>query len=62
MTMSERERFLDGNVTIVKDVKALPRPVLQQLTEEGGSGLLMANPGGHERPLRVAQEDSCPEI
>ena len=41
----EKQRLLDGDFTIVKDVKALPRPVVESFTEQGGSRLLMANPG-----------------
>src|SRR5271169_239888 len=38
-------QFLDSDFRIVTDVKALPSSVLQTFTEEGGSRLLMANPG-----------------
>ncbi len=40
-----REYFLDGDFTIITTVDALPRPVLQALTEDGIVRLLMANPG-----------------
>jgi hypothetical protein len=42
---SEKQHFLDGNFKIVKDVRALPAPLLQTLTEKGGTRLLIANPG-----------------
>ena len=38
------QKFLNGDFVIVKDVKALPRPVLQAFTEVGGSRPVMANP------------------
>lgn len=41
----DRERFLEGNFKIVKDVRALPGPVVQAFAERGGSRSLMVNPG-----------------
>lgn len=41
----EIQQFLDGDFQIFKDVKALPPPVVHAFTEEGGSRLVMANPG-----------------
>jgi hypothetical protein len=38
-------RYLDDDFKIVTDVRALPSSVLQTFTEQGGSRLLMANPG-----------------
>jgi hypothetical protein len=37
--------FLQGEFTIIKDVKSLPSPVLKAFTEVGGSRPVMANPG-----------------
>jgi hypothetical protein len=37
--------FLNRDFNIVTDVRALPAAVLQTYTEQGGSRLLMANPG-----------------
>jgi hypothetical protein len=42
---SERQHFLDGIFKVVKDVRALPAPVLQTFMEDGGTRLLIANPG-----------------
>jgi hypothetical protein len=42
---SAERQFLASDFTIIKDVKALPRPVLQAFTEEGGSRFTLANPG-----------------
>jgi hypothetical protein len=36
---------LDDNFKIVKDVRALPAPVLQTFVEQGGTRSLIANPG-----------------
>lgn len=61
ITSSERERFLDGEFSIVKDVKALPRPVLQVFTEERGARLLMANPGETFNATDVIYDKSIPQ-
>jgi len=37
--------FIDGDFTVVRDIRQLPDPVLQSHTENGGSRLVMANPG-----------------
>jgi hypothetical protein len=37
--------FLQGEFTIIKDVKSLPSPVLKAFTEIGSSRPVMANPG-----------------
>jgi hypothetical protein len=56
----ERERFLDGDFLNIKDVKALPRPVLQAFTEEGGSRLVLANPGKKFLATDVVYDSSLP--
>jgi hypothetical protein len=45
MSQLAKEQFLEGDFLIVKDLRALPKPVLQAFTEQGGSRLVMANPG-----------------
>jgi hypothetical protein len=40
------QQFLEGDFELIKKVEALPRPILAAFTEQGGSRLLMANPGG----------------
>lgn len=45
LSTSEVQLFLDGEFKLVADVRSLPRPVLSAFTEQGGSRLLMANPG-----------------
>jgi hypothetical protein len=39
-----REEFLNRDFTIVKDVRVLPVPVREALSEQGGSRFVMANP------------------
>jgi hypothetical protein len=45
MSQSAREQFLQGNFSLIKDVRSLPVPVLRAFTEQSGSRLTMANPG-----------------
>jgi hypothetical protein len=45
ISQSERQQFLEGDFAIVKDMKTLPRQVVDVFTEQGGSRLRMANPG-----------------
>lgn len=60
MSQSTREQFLAGDFTIVKEARALPRPVLQLFTEKGGSRLLMANPGKDFNATDVIYDGSIP--
>ena len=45
MSQSSMQQFLDGDFRIVRDMKALPEPVVKAFTEKGGSRLTIANPG-----------------
>ena len=45
MSQSSMQQFLDGDFRIVRDMKALPEPVVKAFTERGGSRLTIANPG-----------------
>jgi hypothetical protein len=45
MTQLARQQFFDGNFTIIRDVRLLPRPVLEKFTEQNGSRPVIANPG-----------------
>lgn len=60
VAQAARERFLDADFIIVKDVKALPRSVLRLFTEEGGSRLLMANSGEDFNATDVIYDKSTP--
>jgi hypothetical protein len=52
--------FLNRDFNIVTDVRALPGPVLQKYTEQGGSRLLMANPGQKFEATDVIRDASMP--
>jgi len=45
MSQSVRQQFLDGDFTIIRDVRVLPSPVLEAFTEQNGSRMVIANPG-----------------
>jgi hypothetical protein len=53
-------QFLNSDFMIVTDVRALPSSVLQTFTEEGGSRLLMANPGQKFEVTDVISDASVP--
>ena len=60
MSESGRRHFLDGDFTIIKDVRALPGPVLDAFTEQGGSRVLIANPGKNFIVGDVIYDSSVP--
>ena len=60
ISQSERQQFLEGDFAIVKDVKALPRQVVDAFTEQGGSHLLMANPGQTFEATGIIRDSSVP--
>lgn len=45
MNVSERQKFLDGNFRIIRDVAVLPAAVRERFTETGGIRMTLANPG-----------------
>jgi len=45
MSQSSLQQFVAGDFRIVRDMKALPEPVVKEFTEKGGSRLTIANPG-----------------
>jgi hypothetical protein len=45
VSISEVQHFLDDDFKPITDVRYLPRPVLSAFTEQGGTRLLIANPG-----------------
>jgi hypothetical protein len=45
MSQSARQQFLDGDFTIISDVRVLPSHVLEAFTEQNGSRMVIANPG-----------------
>jgi hypothetical protein len=60
ISQSERQQFLEGDFAIVKDVKTLPRQVIDAFTEQGGSHLLMANPGQRFEATDIIRDSSVP--
>jgi hypothetical protein len=60
LSLSEREKFLAGNFTIIRDTKALPRSILHVYTEQGGTRLLMADPGKNFEATDVISDPSVP--
>lgn len=56
-----RDEFLDRDFTIVKDVRVLPSPVLEALTEQSGSRLVMANPGEKFEATDFILDSSLPQ-
>lgn len=60
MSQSSMQQFLDGDFRIVKDMKALPEPVVMAFTEKGGSRLTIANPGERFEATDVIWDMSIP--
>jgi hypothetical protein len=54
------KQFLDGSFSLINDVRNLPVPVLRAFTEQGGSRLLMANPGKDFRVTDVIHDPTLP--
>ena len=61
LSPSLRQHFLEGNFSVVKKAKALPRPVLQVFTEQGGSRFLLADPGEKFEATDVIDDSSLPQ-
>ncbi len=57
---AEQLKFLDGDFGIVKNVRALPRPIVDALIEEGGSRLTMVNPGQKFEATDAISDSSLP--
>jgi len=57
---SVRQHFLDGDFKIVTKVSYLPDIVVRAFTEEGGSRLLIANPGERFEATDVIGDASVP--
>jgi hypothetical protein len=60
ISQSAREQFLEGNFSVIKDLRDLPVPVLRAFTEQGGSRLVMANPGENFRATDVVTDRALP--
>jgi hypothetical protein len=57
---AQAEEFLDGNFSLITDVRNLPSPVLAAFTERGGSRLVIANPGEKFRATDVVVDATVP--
>ena len=60
MPQLERQKYLEGEFTIIKDVKALPQPVLKAFVEAADSRKPMANPGEKYQETDFASDSSLP--
>jgi hypothetical protein len=60
ISQAERKQFLDGDFKIVRDMKALPPPIINAFTEERGSRLVMANPGKPFEATDFIRDPSVP--
>ena len=60
MAQSARQQFLEGSFSFIKNVKNLPAPVLRAFTEQGGSRLVMADPGKDFRATDVIHDSTLP--
>lgn len=61
LSSSARQQFLEGNFRLIRNVEGLPLAVLRAFTEEGGSRLLMANPGKEFLSTDVIYDSSLPQ-
>jgi hypothetical protein len=57
---AQAQQFLDGNFSLVTNVRNLPSPVLASFTEQGGSRLVIANPGEKFRATDVVYDATLP--
>ena len=61
MSQLEVQRFLEGDIRLIKDMKALPEPVIKAFTETGGSRLTIANPGKTFEATDVISDETFPQ-
>ena len=57
---AQAEQFLDGNFSLITNVRNLPSPVLVSFTEQGGSRFVIANPGEKFRATDVVYDATLP--
>ena len=60
MSQAALQEFLAGDFAIVKHMTKLPAPIVQAYTEEGGTRLVMADPGQQFNPTDVIYDPSVP--
>lgn len=56
----EAEAFLRGDFRIIRDMRALPQPIVQAYTETGGTRLTIANPGERYEATDAVHDNSLP--
>ena len=54
------QQFLDSTFSLITDARNLPGPVLRAFTEQGGSRLVIANPGKKFRATDVVYDATLP--
>jgi hypothetical protein len=60
LSQTEVEQFLDGDFQLIKDMKALPKPLIEAFTETGGSRLTIADPGKRYQVTDVVWDPILP--
>lgn len=60
MTQLARQQFLDNSSTVIRDVRLLPRLVLEKFIEQSGSRPVIANPGKNFIVGDVIYDSSVP--
>jgi hypothetical protein len=60
MAQLARQEFLQGSFSFIKDMQDLPPSVVGAFTEQGGSRLVMADPGKDSRATDVIYDSSLP--
>lgn len=60
MTQLARQEFLQGSFSSIKNMHDLPPSVLRMFTEEGGSRLVMVDPGKDFRATDVVYDPTLP--
>lgn len=60
ISQSEVEQFLDDDFRLIKEMEALPKPILRAFTENGGSRLTIADPGKRYHATDIVWDPSLP--
>jgi hypothetical protein len=61
LSASIKNHLLSDNFKVIRNVRRIPKPLLRSLTEEGGSRLLMVNPGENYNVTDDVQDMSLPQ-
>jgi hypothetical protein len=60
MTQLAKQEFLQGSFSLIKNMQDLPPSVVRAFTEQGGSRLVMADPGKDYRATDVVYDSTLP--